>query len=429
MIMAIKQPFTSTLGSIRSTAMIDLDSKVAFIGLGAMGFGMATHLVGSGFNVTGCDIDQRVLDLLIEKGGQASNSSREAVKDATVIVMMVVSATQIDSILFDANTGAAESLRAGATLVICATVPPSYPVELQTRLASTGVRVIDCPVSGGAAKALNGSLKVFASGNDGVLEQIFLRSVLEAMAERVQVIPGGLGASTKIKLINQQLAGIHIIAAAEATALATVFGLNLRQLYRSVKDSNASSWMYENRVPHIMDVDWTPKSALDIFVKDMGIVAAAGSLLDCPMPLSSVAQQLFLTASANGYGREDDSGVVRLYLGQRTLTPSTDAPGTNDAAKTAIVLLALRAMHLVAAAEAFALCEKLDLNDDIVRDSISGAAGSSQAFESYAASLVNDRTGGFDFNTIRRGLVSEHIISRSANYEVITDRLSGRCYH
>jgi 3-hydroxyisobutyrate dehydrogenase len=406
--MTIGQAFVSTLGFNHSTATMDSGPRVAFIGLGAMGFGMAVHLVHSGFNVTGCDIDQRALDRLVNEGGQAVKSSREAVKDATVVIMMVVSAAQIDSILFDANTGAAESLRAGATLVICATVSPSYPVQLQTKLASAGVRVIDCPVSGGAAKAANGSLKLFASGNDGVLEQASTRLVLETMAEKVQVIPSGLGASTKIKLINQQLAGIHIIAAAEVTALAAVLGLNLRQLYRAVVDSDATSWMYENRVPHIMDVNWTPKSALDIFVKDMGIVAAEGSLLACPMPLSCVAQQLYLAVSANGYGREDDSGVVRLYLGQRTLTPSTEVSETNDAAKTATVLLALHAMHLVAAAEAFTLCEKLDLDDSLVQNSISGAGGSSRAFESYAACRVGNRTGDYDFGTVRRELVSEH---------------------
>jgi len=424
--MAIEQCFTDALSPNHSVSTMHSEPRVAFIGLGAMGFGMAVHLVRSGFNVTGCDLDQRVLDLLIKTGGRASKSSREAVKDANVIIMMVVSAAQIDSILFDAETGVAESLHAGTTLVICATVSPSYPVELQTRLASTGVRVIDCPVSGGAAKAASGSLKVFASGNDGVLEQEFTRSVLETMAEKVQVIPGGLGASTKIKLINQQLAGIHIIAAAEVTALATLFGLNLRQLYRTVVDSDASSWMYENRVPHIMDVDWTPKSALDIFVKDMGIVATEGSLLACPIPLSSISQQLYLAASANGYGREDDSGVVRFYLGQRTLRPSVETAEVNDAAKTDAVLLVLHAIHLVAAAEAFALCEKLELDDNLVHNSISDAAGSSRAFESYGACLVRDRTGNFSFDTARGGLVSGRSSTRIAIGEFLTDQLSGR---
>lgn len=386
---------------------MDSPPRIAFIGLGAMGLGMATHLARMGFNVTGCDIDQSALDRLVQEGGKATGSAREAVNGASVVVLMVVSAAQIESILFSPETGAATSLQAGSTLMICATVSPEFPKRVQQRLAATGVHVVDCPVSGGVAKAADGCLKIFASADGDALDQSFSKSVLDAMAEKYQIIPGGLGSASKVKLVNQQLAGVHIAAAAEAMALATSLGLNLRQVYRNVLESDASSWMYENRVPHILDADLTPKSALNIFVKDMGIVVAESSRLACPVPLSCVAQQLYIAGSASGYGREDDSGLIRLYLGPGATTPASRESGeSNDATKAATVLSALRAIHVVSAAEAFALCEKLDLDDELLYNSIGGAAGSSRVFETYGSSTIQDQTGTFEFDAIKQGLVS-----------------------
>lgn len=390
--------------------MMDSPPRLAFIGLGAMGLGMATHLAHMGFNVFGYDINQSALDRLVKEGGHATGSAREAVDSASVVVLMVVSAAQIESILFNSETGAATSLQAGSTLMICATVSPEFPKQVQQRLAVAKVHVADCPVSGGVAKAADGSLKIFASADNDALDQGLSKNVLDAMAEKPQLIPGGLGSASKVKLVNQQLAGIHIAAAAEVMALATSLGLNLRQVYRDVLDSDASSWMYENRVPHILDADWTPKSALDIFVKDMGIVVAESSRLGCPVSLSCVAQQLYIAVSANGYGREDDSGLIRLYLVSGAATAaSRESDESNDATKTATVLSALRAIHVVAAAEAFALCEKLDLDDELLYDSISGAAGSSRVFKTYGSFTIQDQTGIFEFDAIKQGLVSPRI--------------------
>lgn len=127
--------------------------------------------------------------------------------------------------------------------------------------------VLDCPVSGGTARAANGALTIFASGEADALQNA--RVLLDEMSEKLYVIPGPVGAASKVKMVNQLLVGTHIAAAAEAMALARNAGLNTREVYNIITNAAGNSWAFENRVPHMLDGDWTPHSALDIFVKDM----------------------------------------------------------------------------------------------------------------------------------------------------------------
>lgn len=129
------------------------------------------------------------------------------------------------------------------------------------------MKVLDCPVSGGTKRAAEGALTVFASGEAYALEEA--GALLHDMSEKLYLIPGAAGAASKVKTVNQLLVGTHIAAAAEAMALATKAGLNTREVYNIITNAAGNSWAFENRVPHMLDGDWTPHSALDIFVKDM----------------------------------------------------------------------------------------------------------------------------------------------------------------
>lgn len=157
-----------------------------------------------------------------------------------------------------------------ATILICSTVSPAFHEALPSRIAQLGrpdVTVIDCPVSGGTVRAADGTLTIFASGEAASLEKV--NSLLHDMSEKLYIIPGGAGAASKVKMVNQLLVGTHIAAAAEAMALATKAGLNTREVYNIITSAAGNSWAFENRVPHMLNGDWTPHSALDIFVKDM----------------------------------------------------------------------------------------------------------------------------------------------------------------
>jgi 3-hydroxyisobutyrate dehydrogenase-like beta-hydroxyacid dehydrogenase len=167
-----------------------------------------------------------------------------------------------------ANIGAA--LPVNATIILCSTVPAAYLHEVQARLVEldrTDLFLIDSPVSGGTIRAAQGTLTILASGSSLALTRG--SQILSDLSEKLYIIPGGIGAASNVKMINQLLAGVHIAAAAEAMGLAAKAGLNTREVYDIITHAAGSSWMFENRVPHMLDDDWRPHSAVDIFVKDM----------------------------------------------------------------------------------------------------------------------------------------------------------------
>lgn len=245
--------------------------KVAFIGLGAMGLGMAIHLIHEGYTISGFDLNLMALEKLVMMGGSAASNPKECVEDASFLICMVANAAQTESVLFSLTDGACIALKQNANIILCSTVAPDFPETVQQRFRQEfnrpDIRVIDCPVSGGTQRAAQGTLTIFSSGLPEHL--IEARSVLESLAQNLYIIEGGLGAANKVKLVNQHLAGVHIAISAEVMGLAAKLGLNTDQFFQEVSYSQSSSWMFENRVPHMLADDWKPHSALGIFIKDM----------------------------------------------------------------------------------------------------------------------------------------------------------------
>jgi 3-hydroxyisobutyrate dehydrogenase len=192
-----------------------------------------------------------------------------------------------------------------------ATVPPSYAVAAAERLAATGHLYLDAPISGGSARAAAGTLTIMASGPPAAFEAA--GPALEAMAERVYRLGDTAGPASTVKMINQHLAGVHIAAAAEAIALGTRAGADPRVLLEVISHSAGSSWMFANRVPRMLAGDYTPHSAVEIFVKDLGIVLDTGKTLRFPLPVAAAAHQQFLAAAAGGLGGADDAAVIKVY--------------------------------------------------------------------------------------------------------------------
>ncbi|KAF8081353.1 hypothetical protein N665_0891s0028 [Sinapis alba] len=286
--------------------------RIGFIGLGAMGFGMAAHLLKSNFSVRGYDVYKPTLVRFEGVGGLAANSPADVTKDVDVLVIMVTNEVQAEDVLYG-HLGAVEAIPSGTTVVLASTVSPAFVSQLERRLENEGkdLKLVDSPVSGGVKRAAMGELTIMASGTEEALKSAGV--VLSALSEKLYVIRGGCGAGSGVKMVNQLLAGVHIASAAEAMAFGARLGLNTRKLFNVISNCGGTSWMFENRVPHMLDNDYTPYSALDIFVKDLGIVTRDGSSRKVPLHISTVAHQLFLAGSAAGWGRIDDAGVVKVY--------------------------------------------------------------------------------------------------------------------
>ena len=284
--------------------------RVAVIGLGSMGFGMAQSLRRAGFEVVGCDVSAATLQRFREEGGQVARTPALAAADCQAAVSVVVNAAQTEAVLFGPE-GVAETLAQGAVFVSSATMDPQIARRLGARLEATGRRYLDAPISGGAVRAAEGQLTVMASGTAEAFA--VARPALGAMAGKVYELGDAAGQGSAFKMINQLLAGVHIAAACEAMTLAAKQGLDLPKVYEVITASAGNSWMFENRVPHILDGDYAPRSAIDIFVKDLGIVQDMARAERFPVPLAAAALQMYLAAAGAGMGQDDDASLARLY--------------------------------------------------------------------------------------------------------------------
>ncbi|MBB3458279.1 3-hydroxyisobutyrate dehydrogenase [Rhizobium sp. BK313] len=284
-------------------------SKVCVIGLGSMGFGVALSLLRKGFRTSGYDINAETLARFSEAGGEAEENPAAAAKDADVVITVVVNGVQTESVLFGDN-GAASGMATGGTILSFATMPPQLAEQLAASAYKLGLDYIDGPISGGAKRAAAGELTVMGSGSRKAFAHV--RPVLDAIALKVYELGEKPGIGSSFKIVNQLLAGVHIAAACEAITFAKALGLDIGKVYEVITASAGNSWMFENRVPHILQGDYSPHSAVDIFNKDLGIVSDLGRDKKFPLPIASAALQMFIMTSAAGMGRDDDASIARL---------------------------------------------------------------------------------------------------------------------
>lgn len=283
--------------------------KVCVVGLGSMGMGVATSLLRAGFETTGCDVSDDAMARFVDAGGRAIGDPAEAAKGADVVITVVVNAAQTETVLFG-ERGVVGAMAKGGVVLSFATMGPDVARGFEERVAALGLDYIDAPISGGAGKAAAGQLTIMASGRPAAFDKA--RPVLDAIAQKVYELGDRAGIGASFKIVNQLLAGVHIAAACEAITFAKALGLDIDKVYEVITASAGNSWMFENRVPHILEGDYAPRSAIDIFTKDLGIVSDIGKDLKFPLSIASTALQMFIMTSAAGMGRDDDASVARL---------------------------------------------------------------------------------------------------------------------
>lgn len=291
-------------------------TKVAFVGLGAMGLLMAKSLVRAGFETRGFDLRKDALAAFSREGGQPASSAAEAARDADALMLMVVNISQAEEVLFEA--GALNSLRMGAIVILSATCPSASVERLADRVQTAGYRFLDAPVSGGTVGAESAKLSIMAAGSQETFEAA--KPLLQAMGDKIFHIGPQPGQGSAMKTVNQLLCGVHIAACAEAFALAERIGIDPEQALRVLGNSAASSWMLRDRGPRMLEQDPEVTSAINIFVKDLGIVVAAGKEHSASVPLAEQALDMFRSAANLGLGQKDDSQVIQVY---RSIPPAS----------------------------------------------------------------------------------------------------------
>lgn len=282
---------------------------IAFAGLGAMGLPMAKNLLVAGHRVRGFDLNPEALAALVSAGGEASSDAVAAAQGADVMILMVVNAAQAEQVLFD--SGALQAMPDDGIVCLMATCPPATVERIATRVMAAGRRFVDAPVSGGTAGAGAASLTVMAACERSTFEAV--RPVFEGLGQRIFHVGERAGQGATVKTVNQLLCGVHIAVVAEAFALAAKTGVDLDVLLEIMSGSAAASWMLKDRGPRMLQEEPEVSSAVDIFVKDLGIVLEAGRDAQAALPIAAVAHQMFLATSGRGEGRADDSQVIRSY--------------------------------------------------------------------------------------------------------------------
>ncbi len=290
--------------------------KLGVVGLGSMGYGIAASLLRAGHEVCGADVNcEAVKRLRIE--GAMSEEIVTAAPGLHALVIVVLNAAQTETVLFGED-GLARKLRPGAVIICCVTVPPDFARAMAARCGALGVHFLDAPISGGSVKAAQGKLSIMASGTAQAFEAA--RPMLDATAETVFKLGDSAGTGSAMKAVNQMLAGTHIAAMAEAITFGMTQGISPETFLEVIPDCAGTSWMLENRAPHVVAGDYTPHSAVDIWPKDLGIVLDAARASKFSAPLTATALQQFIAASGMGLGREDDAAVAKVYARNAGLT-------------------------------------------------------------------------------------------------------------
>ncbi|WP_154179473.1 L-threonate dehydrogenase [Vibrio furnissii] len=286
--------------------------SVAVIGLGSMGMGAAKSCVRAGLDVYGVDLNPVALETLGNYGAKAvASDANQFANQLDAVLLLVINAKQVKAVLFD--SGLAANLKPGTAVMVSATISAQDAKAIEAGLKAHDLLMLDAPVSGGAVKAEAGEMTIMASGSTQAFAK--LSPVLDATAGKVYNIGTDIGLGATVKIIHQLLAGVHIAAGAEAMALAARANIPLDLMYDVVTNAAGNSWMFENRMKHVVDGDYSPKSMVDIFVKDLNLVADTAQDLKFPLPLASTALNMFTSASNAGFGQEDDSAVIKIFDG------------------------------------------------------------------------------------------------------------------
>lgn len=290
--------------------------KMAILGLGAMGYGIASSVLRAGHETYGFDVVATQMDRFRADGG-AEGAIDEIASDLDAAIVVVLNAAQTESVLFGEN-GIVPKLRKGAVVLACATVPPEFARQMETQCATYGVHYLDAPISGGAGKAATGQLSVMASGTNEAF--VAAKPTLDAAAETVFALGDSAGAGSAMKAVNQLLAGVHIATMAEALTFGMTQGVTPDKFVEVISKCAGTSWMLENRAPHIVEGDYTPLSSVNIWPKDLGIVLDIAKSSQFSAPITAAALQQFVAAAGMGLGGEDDAAVAKVYARNAQLT-------------------------------------------------------------------------------------------------------------
>ncbi len=287
-------------------------TPVGFIGLGTMGRPMAMNLLKAGFEVIASDIDERALSPLVEAGARPAASIRDLAARSNTVITMLPSVKAVEEVALGSE-GLLSACGSGSTIIDMSTVGPSTSMRIAKAARAKGIETLDAPVSGGAKGAAAGSLSIMVGGDKSIFDKCL--PILSAMGTKTYYA-GPSGAGVTVKLVNNLLLGTNMVAVAEALVLGVTAGVDPKLLVEIVQSSSGRSYAFESKVPaFVLPRKFEPGFAIDLQYKDLDLALEAGKELGVPLPLASLAQQVYQMAKAEGLGKDDISAVVKVLEG------------------------------------------------------------------------------------------------------------------
>jgi len=281
--------------------------RIGIVGIGAMGFAMATNLHARGHAIRVRDIDPAAVAAATAHGIAACDSAAAVAAQSDLIAIVVVDAAQIEDVLF--GLGGIAQAGTTPTVMICSTIAASDTERFHARLAQQGIAMLDAPISGGPARAANGTMSMMLAC-DGALRERF-EPALREMAGTLFYVGEKIGDAARTKLVNNLLAGINLVAGAEALALGARLGLDKRALFEVIKASSGASWIVGDRMARALDGDYAPRARSVILTKDVGLAVQMADAAGIDTPLGDEALRLFKATVAAGLGELDDAAVIK----------------------------------------------------------------------------------------------------------------------
>ena len=286
---------------------------VAIIGVGNMGGAMAANLLSKGWPVHVCDLDRAKCSALLPLGAHTFSAAADAARLAQTTIICVVTARQSEDVLF--GTGAvAGAMQLGHTVVLCPTMAPNEVEEIALRLRPFGLHCVDAPMSGGPARARDGSMSLMVACAPNVLAR--QRILFDALSSRVFHIGERIGDGARTKLVNNLAAGINLVAAAEVLAMAQRMGLDAGRTLDVIEQSSGQSWIGSERMRRAIAGDLAPRAHMTLLEKDTRLAVQAALDAGFEGPLGAAARDVFAKASVAGLAGLDDAALLG-WLGRK----------------------------------------------------------------------------------------------------------------
>lgn len=292
--------------------------RLGFIGIGTMGYPMASNLLARGYPLVVFDVSEAALARIVQQGARRAASPREVGAACSVVISMLPSSPHVEEALAGPD-GVIHGMAPGGTLVDMSTIDPVTTRRVAEKAAARGLRMLDAPVSGAPPRARDGTLTIMVGGEADVVEQV--RPILACLGESVLHV-GPVGAGETVKLVNNLIAATSMVAVAEAFNIGVRCGLDPQVMYQVISKSSGDCWPLRTRLPYPgvlpaspANEDFAPGFMTDLMHKDMGLVLEAARAVDAPAPLGGLVEQLYRAARAQGHGRRDFSAVARVIQG------------------------------------------------------------------------------------------------------------------